>query len=401
MKAMTGPAERVGLLIRVLTLALIGSSLHGPTAAQIKRLDPTALLDAYAQGHHDETLTPVRLATRDQAREFRQHLVLSGTQWVDAAPADRSRRALVAAAFALEAERIRAERGEWTDPGDDEVCAGRCVIEWACTLLQSRGAPDEGERVWMLASIALAGGVRDWTFLQSPLSRPTQKTVERGHVHHAIARMPDEPRFRLARAVALSSRQPVMGEMETARDGTRTAQIPNPLVRMIEVPSFVLSGLEQRRTTLIEYSREELEKLVSVAGVGDEARTRLGYLLWARGEAEPALATLRAAGESAQDPDLKYLAHFLAAQTAQALGDFRAAETHYTAALAARPHSQSATLGLATLLYLRGEAHQSYDLMNASRSGRPRDDDPWRMFFYGDFPKLPALVDELRRVVRP
>ena len=239
---MTGPAERVGLLIRVLTLALIGSSLHGPTAAQIKRLDPTALLDAYAQGRHDETLTPVRLATRDQAREFRQHLVLSGTQWVDAAPADRSRRALVAAAFALEAERIRAERGEWTDPGDDEVCAGRCVIEWACTLLQSRGAPDEGERVWMLASIALAGGVRDWTFLQSPLSRPTQKTVERGHVHHAIARMPDEPRFRLARAVALSSRQPVMGEMETARDGTRTAQIPNPLVRVVEVPSFVPQG---------------------------------------------------------------------------------------------------------------------------------------------------------------
>ena len=57
-------------------------------------------------GRHDEALTPVRLATRDQAREFRQRLVLSGTQWVEAVPADRSRRALVAAASALEAEGI-------------------------------------------------------------------------------------------------------------------------------------------------------------------------------------------------------------------------------------------------------------------------------------------------------
>ena len=253
----------------------------------------------------------------------------------------------------------------------------------------------------MLASIALAGGVRDWTFLQSPLSRPTQKTVERGHVHHAIARMPDEPRFRLARAVALSSRQPVMGEMETARDGTRTSQIPNPLVRVIEAPSFVLSGLEQRRTTLIEYSREELEKPGVRAGSWRRSSSPIGLPLWARGEAEPALATLRAAGESARiqtsstsqifwrrRPHRRSAIFALRKRTtlrrsrtsALAVGDARALRRSST--FAARPISHTTS-------------------SNASRSGRPRDDDPWRMFFYGDFPKLPALVDELRRVVRP
>src|SRR5262245_40038309 len=277
------PERRVGFRIRAATLILISISLLTPAAAQIKRLDPAAALDAYAQGRYDEALTPVRLATRDQARDFLQRLVFSGAQWVEAASADRSRRALIAAAFALEAERLRAERGEWADLEGDEACAGRCVIEWACTLLQSRGAPDDAERIWMLASIALAGGVRDWTFLQSPLSQPTEKRGERGHVHHAIARMPDESRFRLARAVALASRQAVTSEMDTPREGLRTEQMVDQFSRAIERSSFLVSVLEQRRATLGDYAKEQLEALESDPAVGGEARLRLGYLYWVRG----------------------------------------------------------------------------------------------------------------------
>ena len=380
-----------------------------PAFGQVSKLEPAPLLDMYAQGDFDGSLKPVYQANRAQAREFRQRLVLAGSLWVDGVLDDRSRRALAAAAFALEVERIRAERGEW-QAEDETECAGRCVIEWACTLLQGRGAADESERAWMLASIALANGVRDWTFLQSPLARPTEKTVQRGHVHHAIARFPDEPRFRLARAVALASRNMVTGEMDAPHDGTRTELVSDPLIRLIEGPSFIASTLEQRRATLGDYVKEEFEALASDTAVGpvspvspvsDEARIRLGYLLWVRGDEQGALAAQRRAAESTQDPDLKYVANFLAAQAAQALGDLRTAETHYTAALAARPHSQSATLGLAALLYVRGEAKQAYDLVEASRAGRPRDDDPWRMFLYGHFAKLPALVGDVRQRVRP
>jgi hypothetical protein len=388
-----------GIVVTTLAVAAIVAAVT-PAAGQVKRLEPAPLLDAYAQGNFDESLKPVYLANRTQAREFRQRLVLTGIPWVDAAQDDRSRRALAAATFALEVERIRADRGEW-QAEDDTECAGRCVIEWACTLLQSRGPADESERAWMLASIALANGVRDWTFLQSPLARPTEKTVQRGHAHHAIARFPDEPRFRLARVVALASRNMVTGEMDAPRNGTRTEQMTDPLIRMIEGPSFVVSALEQRRATLTDYVKGELEAVAANAAVADEARLRLGYLLWVRGDEQGAFAVQRAAAESAQDPDLKYLAHFLAAQAAQALGDLRAAETHYTGALAARPHSQSATLGLATLLYVRGEAKEAYDLVEAARAERPRDDDPWRMFLYGNFAQLPALVGDLRQRVRP
>ena len=375
-------------------------SLQQGAAVQIKGLDPGLLLDAYAQGQHDEALTPVRQANRDRARTFRLQLVLRGSQWVHLVAADRHRRALAAAAFALEVERIRAERGEWT-VSDEKDCAGRCVIEWGRALLQTRGAADEGERVWFLASIALAGGVRDWTFLQAPLSPPSPKIGERGHAHHALARFPDEARFRLARAVALASRHAVTGEMETPRDGARTTPVASGVVNFVPRAAVILGAIEQRRMGLFEYAKEAMETLVSDASVGDEARIRLGYLHWVRGDAEKALAAERAAAAATKDPDLKYVANFLAAQAAQALGDLAAAEAYYRAALGARPQSQSATLGLAALLYLRGEAREAHDLVEASRTGRPRDDDPWRMFLYGDFPRLPMLVAELRRLVAP
>ena len=364
--------------------------------AQGRRLEVAAALDAYAQGRYDEALAPVRYLSRDAAHDFRQQLVLRGVQGVDAPTADRPRRVLAAAAFALEFERMRAERGEW-QAGDEQDCAGRCVIEWACTLLQSRGPADDAEHVWMLASMALAHGVRDWTFLQSPLAAPSEKTVQVGHVHHALARFPDDPRFRLARATALASRNAVTDERGAPRDGTRTEPAPAVVIG----PAFLNSMSQRNRTRLGDYLKTELEALASDELVGGEARARLGYLHWVRGDDGEALAAATAAADSAKDPDVRYVANFLTAQVAQASGDLAAAEARYRAALGARPYSQSATLALAALLYQRGEAREAYDIVAASRANLPRDDDPWRLLLYGDFPKLPRLVTELRRRVTP
>jgi hypothetical protein len=158
---------------------------------------------------------------------------------------------------------------------------------------------------------------------------------------------------------------------------------------------------QRNRTRLGDYVRTELEALASDALVGGEARVRLGYLHWIRGDERAALAAAAGAAESARDPDVRYVANFLAAQAAQAGGDLAAAEARYRAALAVRPYSQSATLALAALLYQRGEAREAHEIVAASRANLPRDDDPWRMFMYGDFPKLPGLVTELRRRITP
>jgi tetratricopeptide (TPR) repeat protein len=369
-----------------------------PAIAQARRFEVAAVVDAYAQGRYDEALAPARYLSRDAARDFRQQLVLRGVQWVDAPAADRPRRALAAAAFALEFERLRAERGEWQANGEQD-CAGRCVIEWACTLLQSRGPADDAEQVWMLASMALAHGVRDWSFLQTPIAAPSERTVQTGHVHHALARFPDDPQFRLARAIALASRNAVTDERDAPRAGDRA--MPTKTGAIVIGPDFLNSVMQRNRSRLGDYVKQELESLAADESVGSEARVRLGYLHWVRGDEHDALVVEAAAADAAKEPDVRYVANVLAAQAAQALGDLSAAETRYRAALGARPYSQSATLGLASLLYLRGEAKEAYEIVAAAQSNLPRDDDPWRMFLYGDFPKLPALVGELRKRVNP
>ena len=392
---MTIPGARllVCSAILVLIVFLPAGSLE-PVAAQARRIDLTTALGAYLDGRADEALAPVQRAIRDVARDLRQQLVFQGLTWVDAVPAERSRRAFAAAAFALELERIRAEAGEWAASGEKD-CAGRCVLEWACTLLASRGAPDDGERIWMLASIALAGGVRDWTFLQVPFSARPDAKLDVGHIHHALARFPGDPRFRLVRAFAFGSRNLITSERGAPGSTER------PSGPIVVGPAFLNLNLQRSRTRATDYARQELEALFEDASVGAEARMWAGYLHWVAGDDREALALQRAAAAAATEPDVKYLTHFLAAQAAQALGDLPGAESHYRSALAARPHSQSATLGLTALLYARGEGREAYDLAAASRSNLPRDDDPWRMFLYGDFQKLPALVAELRRKVAP
>jgi hypothetical protein len=378
-------------------LVLLWSPLAGPPsslAAQTRRIDLATALQAYLTSPGGEALAPVQRASRDAARDLREQLVLQGSAWVDAVPAERSRRAFAAAAFALELERVRAEAGEWAANGEKD-CAGRCVLEWACTLLSSRGAPDDAERIWMLASIALVGGVRDWTFLQVPFSPRPDAKLDQGHIHHALARFPGDSRFRLVRAFAFGARNLITSERGAPGS---TERPPGPIV---VGPAFLNLNVQRSRTRATDYARQELEALFADPSVGAEARMWVGYLHWVAGDDREALAAQRDAAAAATESDVKYLAHFLAAQAAQALSDLPAAEAHYRSALAARPHSQSATLGLSALLYARGEGREAYDLVAASRSALPRDDDPWRMFLYGDFRKLPALVGELRRKVAP
>lgn len=272
------------------------------------------------------------------------------------------------------------------------------MIEWACTLLQARGDVDDGERIWYAATIALAGGVRDWTFLVSPVGSATKRApdIEHvGHVEHALARAPDDPRLRLARAVALASRYQVGVEMEAPHQGRRTGPAPDAMVLIL--PPMV----ELRRGVSLESAMQQFRDLIADPVVGAEARLRLAYLLWRRGDYAGALDESRAAAAAAQDADVRYLAWFIAAQAAQPLGHLDQAEDLLAAALAARPHSQSASLGLAALRFLRGEADAAYALVERTRANRPVDDDPWRMFLYGDFARLPGLVEQLRTAVRP
>lgn len=379
-----------------LGLLAAGTGTVSRADSRLPVFDLPAALGAYASGAFDKALEPARRLPSDRLSELGLPILRAGRLWVDRAPEDRSRRIMVVAALSLELQRVRAERNGWMKSEGEPPCTGGCVLEWACALLQTRGEPDAFERTWLLASIALAGGVRDWGFLQSPLTPPGPRTQLRGHVLHAITRLPAEPRFRLARAVAIASRLAVLPEMEAPRDGELTGPAPGFELSRMALPNLVMTD---PRISQMDYAGDYLTNLLDDPVVGPEARTRLAYLYFRARAYKDARTMAQEAAEASSEPDLKYAARYLAAQAAQTLGDLKDAEAQLTAALAARPHSQSATLGLAALHYRRGDVEPAYALIESSFRERPADDDPWRMFLYGDFARLPQLIAEMRQQI--
>src|SRR6187551_345499 len=116
-------------------------------------LDLARLLDDYSAGRFDQAMGVVQSAGDTQATLLRTQWRGAGRLWIDADPATKPQRLLAAAAFALETEHLRVERGAWmtamagvcpSDPRTPESKspAGPCVLEWAWSLLVERAMPD-------------------------------------------------------------------------------------------------------------------------------------------------------------------------------------------------------------------------------------------------------------------
>jgi hypothetical protein len=387
-----------------------------PPLEPIAPLDVARLLDTYAAGRFNDAVSEVAKAGDTIGRNLRRHWMVDAPVWIDADPADRPHRLLVAASLALESEIIRVERGEWGVSGGAPYCPGSCVLDWAQTQLASRGAPDDAERAWLLAAAALAGGVRDWNYLNRPAppkpagrmetwvgsSRsdavgfppgPTEVPLP-GLMNRALDRFPADPRLRLEHAMAAAAR------FNVTTEGGRN--VPDIAYQPIIVTGGRISmPAQQTRTTQRETAIALLDALKDDPVVGPEASVRLGYLQWALGEDGAATASLVRAAAAAKDADTEYLARFLLGWTALVGGDSDAAIPHLRAALDARPGSQSASVALGALELQRGDAAAAYTLAQTSLDTRATDDDPWRLFLYGHHPHLSSLIAGLRKQVKP
>jgi tetratricopeptide (TPR) repeat protein len=380
---------------------VLDAPLGSTFAAAPPALDLARLLDDYAAGRFDQSVRAVEQAGDAQAMLLRTQWRSAARLWVDADPATKPHRLLAVASFALETEHLRAERGAWSTPmagvcvgdprrPDEKSPAGTCVIEWAWSLLVERGIADGAERAWVLAAAALAGGVRDFRVLYNPM--PGVAPSDGGLITDALRRHPGDARLQLEHAIATSAR------FSITIDGAGPAP-PIPAVMM-----FGRGGqlqLPRDRPDSRENVIAELTALAADPDVGAESRLRLGYLLWVLGDAERARAELGAAAAAASDADLRYLAKFLRGWIALTAHKPAEAIPDLEAALQIRPHSQSAVLALAALELQRGEAGRAHELAQASLATRPDDVDPWRWFLYGHYSRMPALVANLRREVRP
>jgi tetratricopeptide (TPR) repeat protein len=354
----------------------------------IAPLDLRRTLDLYAEGRFDDAVKAVAGAGDDVGRNLRRHWPVTGRAWIDAEPGRRPRRLLVAAALALETENLRAERGDWR-VSDDPLCAAACVLDWAQLQLIERGPPDRAERAWYLAAAALAGGVRDWRYLQRWVDPVRGARATPGLIDRALIRFPSDPALRLEQALAAASRFSIIGEAGAfATDGQLNSTVPLVRGRL---------GLLRVRDEP-QVAADLLAALADDPDVGVEARTRLGYLYWTKGNHDASRAELSAAIDRARDPESRYLADFLRGWTRAARGESAAAIGHLEAALDTRPGSQSAAVLLAALELQRGDAVKADALARASFERKP-DLDPWRLFLYAHHPRLPGLIAPLRREV--
>jgi tetratricopeptide (TPR) repeat protein len=322
----------------------------------------TALLDRYLHGGYDEVVAA--LSTDSSLDDVLSQLKRDGQAWIDAGgPAERDRRELTAATVALEAARA----GEWRAwkrrvvvPDHGTILywnAPPLLIEWGCAQIRQGHQPKPIERDWLLASIAVSERAEDYEFMVGDRHLPegyNSDVIQ--HVRHAALRLGDEPRVKLAQAIAEEYHDPP----EAARQ-------------------FAL-----------------LQKDVDLRG---EATMRLGVMAYWRKDDDRALDQLRKVEPITRDPWVLYLARYFTGLVQLRRNRPADAEIAFRRALEAVPRAQAATISLASLLFGSGRRDEASALAGEMLSADPSPADPWRAYADADDRFWPELIARLRREI--
>jgi tetratricopeptide (TPR) repeat protein len=381
-----------GLRVATLSVAVVVCAVAGgATRAQTPPI--AADLDGYLSGDFDRVLADV--AAKKDFDGLLKDLAHGGTAWVDGGKAaDRSRRELAAATFALEAARLASETLEWkwvqsvnlNVPAGTPILSGipgqsyhpppavwwktpPKLLEWGCALLRREPTPSAAERLWQLAAVATADRAGDFEFLiGSPFEERGNPQDEFEHLNHVIKRFPDEHRFALAQAIAL--------EWRTWPAGSRAFRYSRQSV--VSSPDAI--------GAFDHMSKDE--------AIGAEASLRLGDLRLRLKRFDDALALFAHVEATTRDPYLVYLAHYFSAQAFEGKQQRAEAERAYRAALATVPRAQSATMALAAILFESDRRAEATALVETSVEPNAPPD-PWRGYGAADERFWPELQRRL------
>jgi tetratricopeptide (TPR) repeat protein len=333
-----------------------------------------ATLDRYLHGDFAPIAAELS-ATRDFDNLLKA-LRQSGPAWIDAgAPADRARRRLAAATFALEAARA-SDDADWKwvqkirldqvyQPPDSLAWkAPPLILEWGCALLRADPQASANERIWQLAALSVAEHRGDFEFLVgSPWEERGNPADEIEHLKHISTRFPNESRLPLAQAIA----------MEWHAWPFLRGTASSPVTQLTEA----------------------YERLRKDSNVGPEATLRLGVVRSLSGQPDAAISLLSDVEEMTRDPYLIYLARYATGQARERQRRTVDAERAYRAALTAVPRANSATVALASLLMKSGRAAEAGTLVESSLAAAPPVQDPWRDYFRADDRFWPRLITAL------
>jgi tetratricopeptide (TPR) repeat protein len=408
--------------LRVCSVSLAGLLLMQlvPLAAQQSRpqrgrIPPAAppsiyeLLDQYVTG---DVNAPQRFALYVTDKQLRA-VEDQSSRWVNANPTTRDKRRLAVAAFILEVAK------EWQ--GTQNWVNARRLISWACHEFGSTtGPPKPGERDWYLASVALLGGAEDWWFLigkqgfvegHKPGKAPVDDEVFHGHLAHAAARFPNEPRFALASAVSIESLSWEVGGLgrDPNRRGIVAGEIsPEVLAREDKGRSDLwptATGTPTRRFVNggpgIPEVRGVARKYAALATalespVAAEAHIRAGLVSFRIANHEAALGHLQQVPKLSTDPFLVHLSHLIEGIVRERQGQDAGAIAAYRAALQVVPRAQTATTMLVARLMKTGRISEAAEVADSFFDDGPPAPDPWRLYRLGDYRSWPALMARLR-----
>jgi tetratricopeptide (TPR) repeat protein len=328
-----------------------------------------ALFERYADGDYDAVVWRLRQAA--DAANTGKLIRREGPRWADHADGGAHRRAVVAA-LALEVAAPaypipRASDEHWVSWTQDALP----LVYWGGEVLGESLRVHPAERSWYLAAIASLQGM-----LQFRGDMRNRRDSEQLRAQ-AVSRIPDEPRYRLAQALGAEQLFELgrVGPQEVRAGFDHAIAWGDPNVTAETQLRYVSRYLDARKA-----SSEALGPIT------DPDR---------RAESREFLALTSSVERTTSDDFLIFISRFFRARIYDRLDERGEAEAAYRAALEIYPAAQSASVALATLLYLRGENAEAQRLVNGVLAS-PDAVDPWRVYHLQDYRRLPLYIEQMR-----
>jgi tetratricopeptide (TPR) repeat protein len=388
----------------VLISVMAGLVVTAQPVAQSADVLIVSALDRYSAGRHGEAIAALPRSTDVEA------LLAAADRWLGppgaVAPASRQR---LAAAFLLDAVFSRTRestrlfpvsathadvaghppyRRPWP-PRLADLGSALPAVAWGCSRIGAAGVVDDLERAWWHLSIALLEEAGEWRALlgvagyragsRLPGGGTTAREIVEGHLPHARARVPDDPRVRLAGVVARTA--------IVAHPPTLTGVGPAALGLRIDGRQDVLRNVEAAVRAVNGGRLGDLERdflrFEHEPEVAADALLRAAYLRTVRRQWREALALLDRLSTQTTDPLLLAMADYFRGWIHERESRPVEAIAAYRRAHAFAPRSPSLATLFAAQLFVVDARVEAYSVLDGAAMAPPAYDLVHR-FFEGD-----------------